>query len=70
MVPLRVRGQEDWNELVATLTDLAPSLLEAHVMAELHHRFVPCEGVKIHRVQERPVEIEDGGFRHSNSSIE
>jgi hypothetical protein len=64
VVPLFVGGQEDWNELVAALSDLASRLLEGHVVTELHHRFVPGDGVEIDGVQKRPVQVEDRGFRH------
>ena len=37
-------------------------LLEADVVTELHHRFVPGEGMEIDGVQERPVHVEDCGF--------
>jgi hypothetical protein len=46
VVPLLVGGQEDGNELVTALTDLASSLFEAHVVTEFHHRFVPGDGVE------------------------
>ena len=52
------------NELVSTLADLASSLFEAHIVAELNHGFLPCERVEIHRVQQRAVQVEDSGFRH------
>jgi hypothetical protein len=64
VVPLFVGGQEDWNELVAALSDLASRLLEGHVVTELRHRFVPGKGVEIHRIQKRAVQVEDRGFRH------
>jgi hypothetical protein len=63
VVPLRLLRQELGNKLVAALADLAAGLLEADVVAEIHHRFVPCERVKIDGVDQRPVEVEDGGFR-------
>jgi hypothetical protein len=64
MVSLRLVGEKFGNELVASLADLAPRLLEADVVTELSHRFMPCERVKIDGIQQRPVEIEDGGVRH------
>ena len=63
VVPLFVSGQEDRNELVAALADLASSLLETHIVAEAHHRFVPCECVQIDRIDERAIQIENCGFR-------
>ena len=33
--------EEDRDQLVAALADLAPCLLEADVVSELRHRFVP-----------------------------
>lgn len=63
MVPLLVRGQEDWNELVTTLADLAPDLFEADVVSEFDHGLLPGERVKIHRVQKRAVQVEDRCFR-------
>jgi hypothetical protein len=47
---------------------LASDLFEGDVVAELYHRFVPSKSVQVDGVQQRPVEIEDGGFRHLNSS--
>lgn len=48
-------GPKFGNELVAALADLAAGLLEADVVAELVHRFVPGERVEIHRIQKRAV---------------
>ena len=62
VVPLRVFGQEVRNQLVATLADLTSHLLEGDVVAELHHRFLPSEGVEIDGVQERSVHVENCGF--------
>src|SRR6185295_16505873 len=62
-------GQEDWNELVAALSDLTSRLLEAHVMTETNHGLMPCQRVKIDRVQKRAVHVEDRGLRHSSSSV-
>src|ERR1700675_2242904 len=47
--------QEGGNELVSALTYLASGLFEADVVAELHHRFVPGDRMKVHRVQESAV---------------
>ncbi|WP_247444236.1 hypothetical protein [Bradyrhizobium sp. 197] len=63
MISLFAGGQEDRNELVSALSDLAASLFVAHTVAELDHRFMPSERVKIHRIQKRTVQVEDGGFR-------
>jgi hypothetical protein len=32
-------------------------------VAELHHRFVPSNRMKVHRVQESAVQVEGGSFR-------
>ena len=64
VVPLFVLGQKDRNQLVSPFSDLAPSLLEAYIVAKPDHRFVPCDRVQIHRVHKRAVQVEDsGGFR-------
>jgi hypothetical protein len=63
MIPLRVLRQKFGNQLVAALADLAAGLLEADVVTEFRHRFVPCKRVKIDGIKERPVQVEDGGFR-------
>ena len=68
VVALRVGREEVRNQLVAAFADLAPRLLEADVVTELHHGFVPGESVEIDRVEKRPVDVEDGGFWHSGSS--
>jgi hypothetical protein len=62
---LLVGGQEDGNEFVTPLAYLAAGLLEAHIVAELDHGFVPGEGMEIHRVQKRAVQVEDSGSWHS-----
>ena len=62
VIPLRVLGQEVRNQLVAALADLAAGLFEADVVAELRDRFVPGERVQIDGVEQRSVEVEDGGF--------
>ena len=54
--------QEGGNELVSALAYLASGLFEADVMTELHHRFVPGDRMKVHRVQESAVQVEDGSF--------
>jgi hypothetical protein len=64
VVPLFVSRKEYGNELVAALPDLSSHLLEADVVTELRHRFVPGERMEIDGVQQRPVQVEDGGFRH------
>lgn len=48
VVSLLFGGQELGNQLVATLADLAAGLVETDIVAEFHHRFVPCERVEIH----------------------
>src|ERR1700676_4086870 len=63
VVPLFVGGQEYGNELVSALADLASSLLEADVVTELDHGFLPCERMQIHRNQQRAVQVENRGFR-------
>jgi hypothetical protein len=50
-----VGGQENGNELVTALADLASRLFEGHVVTELRQRFVPSKGVEIHRIQKRAV---------------
>src|SRR5581483_4217441 len=68
VIPLFVDRQKHGNELVAALADLTSRLLEAHIVAKLHKRFVPSERMQIDGVQERPVKVEDGGFGHLVSS--
>jgi hypothetical protein len=68
MISLLVFRKKYGNELVAALSDLASRLLEADLVAELGHRFMPGERVEIDRVQERSVEVEDSCLRHSRSS--
>jgi hypothetical protein len=51
VVSLFVGSQEDRNELVTALPYLTSDLLEADIVAELHHRFVPGERVEIDGVQ-------------------
>jgi hypothetical protein len=63
VVSLFAGGEEDGNELVSPLANLTSSLFEAHIVAELDHRFVPGERVKIHGIQKRSVQVEDSGFR-------
>ena len=63
VIPLFVGRKEDRNQLVSSFADLASSLVEAHIMTELEHRLLPCEGVEVHRVQQRAVQVEDRGFR-------
>ena len=53
MVSLLIRRQKDRNELVAVFPDLAPHLLEADVMAELYHGFMPGKRVEIDRAEVR-----------------
>src|ERR1700694_2750323 len=59
VVPLFGGRKENGNELVAALADLASHLLEADVVTELHHRFVPGECMEIDGVQEHSVHVED-----------
>jgi hypothetical protein len=65
MIPLFAFRKEDRDQLVAALANLASCPLEAYVVAKLRHGFVPGESMEINRVQKCPVEIEDGGLRHS-----
>jgi len=62
VVSLFVRGQEDGNELVSALADLASHLFETYIVTKLEHGFLPDQRVEIQRVQKRAVEIEDSGF--------
>jgi hypothetical protein len=63
VVPLGVLRQKFGDQLVATLADLAAGLLEADVVAELRHGFVPCDRVEVDGIEQRPVQVEDSGFR-------
>jgi hypothetical protein len=60
MVALLDGGQDRQNELVAALSDLASHLFRAAIVAELDHRFVPGDRVKIDGVEQRAVQVEDG----------
>jgi hypothetical protein len=47
VITLFVGGQEDRNEFVPALANLAADVVEAHGMAEFDQRFLPCERVQI-----------------------
>jgi hypothetical protein len=64
VITLLVLRYEDGDQLVAALADLTSRLFEADVVTELRERFVLGERVQIDGVQERPGEVEDGGFGH------
>ena len=62
MVPLFVGGQEDGNELVSAFADLASSLFETHMVAELSMASCHASAWRSTEFQKRAVEVEDCGF--------
>ena len=54
------------DELVAAFAYLAARLLEGHTVAELLERVLPGAGVQVHGIDERTVDVEDGGFCHGS----
>ena len=59
-----VGREEDGEELVAALADLAADLLEGEVVAELGEGVLPGAGMDVHAVHQRPVHVENHGLRH------
>jgi hypothetical protein len=55
VITLFVGGQEDRNEFVSALANLATDLFETHVVVEVDPRVLPCERVEIDRIQKRAV---------------
>jgi hypothetical protein len=59
----------DRNKLVSALPDLTSHLLEADVIAELDHGFMPGDRVQVHGIQQGTIQVEDSGFRQLKLSF-
>ena len=54
-----VCGHEHRHQLVTALPDLGTNVLVADVIAEIGKRFLPRAGVRVHRVDQRAIDVED-----------
>jgi hypothetical protein len=50
--------------LIAAFADLAATLFEGYMMAKMLKRLLPCAPVEIDGINQRFVDVENGGLRH------
>src|ERR1051325_5375887 len=61
--------EKDGQQLIAALADLMAHLCKRNLTPEMSERLLPRARVQINRIDQRPVNVEDHGFRHQASSL-